>query len=536
MSHRATRPLILEVSLKTFKSGFSTNNIFAGFIVAVVALPLCIAFAIASGANPMAGIVSGVAGGFIAGLFGSSRFQVSGPAAAFITIIYGLIAEHGPQVLLAATFLAGLVVIAIGLLRLGKAMELMPHSVIVGFTTGIGVLILLGQIPPGLGIEAKGHDIIEKLAYTATHLHDGNPWELVVMIATVVTAILWSRTRMARWLPAPLVALLAGTALSLALARAGHPVRTIGALYEISVGSVGISPDFLTALTTHLDKIVPAAFTLGILIAVESLLSSKALDAMTNTRHDPDRELFGLGLANLVVPFIGGLPASGVIVRGSTNVVSGGTEKTAAILHAVFLAAFVALLYDAIGLLPMASLAAVLLLTARRLIEVHEIRTIARIDTSEGMLTVLTVLLTVTIDLTVSVPVGIALMLVLALRGMLSDHRVDVHDVRGQAVLTVNHGIIFLTSASLAGEIAARLADGKVRTLNLCEMSYLDATGALMLADLLDRHPHVQVWVAERTNSDRLHRAGVARQRIALVGNRVVNLPEVFQRIQASGA
>jgi len=145
------------------------------------------------------------------------------------------------------------------------------------------------------------------------------------------------------------------------------------------------------------------------------------------------------------------------------------------------------------------------------------------------------VLLTVTIDLTVSVPVGIALMLVLALRGMLSDHRVDVHDVRGQAVLTVNHGISFLTSASLAREIAARLADGKVRTLNLCEMSYLDATGALMLADLLDRYPHVQVWVAERINSDKLHRAGIARQCIALVSNRVVNLPEVFQRIQASG-
>lgn len=522
--------------MKTFLSTFSPNNIFAGFIVAVVALPLCIAFAIASGANPMAGIVSGVVGGLIAGLFGSSRFQVSGPAAAFITIIYGLIAEHGVQVLLAATFLAGLVVIAIGLLRLGKSMELMPHSVIVGFTTGIGVLILLGQIPAGLGIEAQGHDIIEKLAYTATHLDSGNPWELVVMIATVLAALFWCRTRLAKWLPAPLIALLAGTALSLAMASAGHPVRTIGTLYEISITNVGVSPDFLTALTTQLDKIIPAAFTLGILIAVESLLSAKALDAMTNTRHDPDRELFGLGLANLVVPFIGGLPTSGVIVRGSTNVMSGATAKTAAILHAAFLAAFVALLYGAISLLPMASLAAVLLLTAHRLIEVHEIRTIARIDPREGLLTGLTALLTVTIDLTVSVPVGIALMLVLALRGILSDHRIDVRDVRGQAVLTLNHGISFLTSSRMSGELSARLADGSVRTLNLCEMSYLDATGALMLADQFDRHPHLQAWVADPINADKLHRAGVARQRISLIGNRVVNLPEVFRRIQTSGA
>lgn len=522
--------------MKTLLSGFSPNNIFAGFIVAVVALPLCIAFAIASGANPMAGIISGVVGGLIAGLFGSSRFQVSGPAAAFITIIYGLIAQHGLPVLLAATFLAGLVVIAIGLLRLGKAMELMPHSVIVGFTTGIGVLILLGQIPAGLGIDAKGHDIIEKLAYTATHFREGNPWELVVMIATVTAAPLWAKTRLARWLPAPLIALLAGTILSLALADAGHPVRTIGALYDISVDNVGVSADFLATVTSHLDKILPAALTLGILIAVESLLSSKALDGMTNTRHSPDRELFGLGLANLVVPFVGGLPTSGVIVRGSTNVMSGGTEKTAAIFHALFLAAFVALLYRFISMLPMASLAAVLLLTARRLIEVHEIRTIAKIDHREGLLTALTVLLTVTIDLTVSVPVGIALMLVLALRGMLADNRLDVRDLHGQPVLTVNNGISFLTSSALRKEIDAHLADGNVRTLNLCNVSYLDATAALMLAELCDQHPHARVWVAERGNFDKLQRAGIANQRITLVGNRIVNLPEVFHRIQAAGA
>lgn len=522
--------------MKSLLSGFTINNIFAGFIVAVVALPLCIAFAIASGANPMAGIVSGVVGGFIAALFGSSRFQVSGPAAAFITIIYGIVVQQGLPVMLAATFVAGLVVLAIAFLRLGKIMELMPHSVIVGFTTGIGVLILLGQIPAGLGIEAKGKDVIEKLVYTAAHFREGSLYELTVLVVTVTTALLWGKTRLAKWLPAPLMALAAGTSLSLGFASAGHDVRTIGALYNISVDSLGVSLDFLSAATTHLNKVVLAGFTLGFLIAVESLLSSKALDGMTGTRHNPDRELIGLGLANLVVPFFGGLPASGVIVRGSTNVMAGATQKTAALFHAAFLAAFVALLYSYIRLLPMASLAAVLLLTARRLIEIHEIQVIARIDKWEGILAVLTVFLTVTVDLTVSVPVGVALMLILALRRMLEDNRLDVCDQHGHSVLAVNNSLSFLTSGSIKKEMEGHLADDRVRALNLLEVPFIDSTGALMVADILKKYSQLRVWVADRVSFDKLHHAGVAEKRIALMGNRMVNLPQVYQQIHRAAA
>ena len=520
--------------MKSLLTGFSINNIFAGFIVAVVALPLCIAFAIASGTNPMAGIVSGVVGGLIAAAFGSSRFQVSGPAAAFITIIYGVIAHHGLPVLMAATFVAGVVVLAIAFLRLGKVMELMPHSVIVGFTTGIGVLILLGQIPAALGITAAGKDVIEKLGYTFAHIREGSLDELVVLCVTVAAALLWAKTRLARWIPAPLVALGAGTALSLALASGGYGVRTIGTLYDISINSLGFSPGFFAAIPQHLNAVLLSGFTLGILIAVESLLSSKALDSMTGTKHNPDRELIGLGLANLAVPFLGGLPASGVIVRGSTNVMSGATEKTAAILHALFLAAFVALLYNYIRLLPMASLAAVLLLTARRLIEVHEIRTIARIDKWEGALAVLTVILTVTLDLTVSVPLGVVLMLLLALKRMLEDNRLDICDQNGHAVLAINNSVSFLTSASIKKEMEGHLADPRVRAVNLLEVPFIDSTGAIMLAEVLKQHPSVRVWLADRTSFDKLRHAGIDEKRLALMGNRVVNLPGVFQRIQAT--
>lgn len=520
--------------MRALFSGLRLNNLFAGFIVAVVALPLCIAFAIASGANPMAGIVSGVVGGLIAAVAGSSRYQVSGPAAAFITILYAIVAQHGMTALLAATFLAGLVVLLIAALRLGRLMELMPHSVIVGFTTGIGVLILLGQVPAALGIDAPGKDALSKVAYTLSHWREGHLAELAVLAATLAAALGWGRLPLARWIPAPLVALAAGTGSALALAKAGLPVRTIGALYEISIAGIGWSTDFLAAIPTHLAVVAPAGLTLGILIAVESLLSARALDTMTGTRHNPDRELLGLGLANLAVPFLGGLPASGVIVRGSTNVMSGANHQTAAAFHAICLAAFVALLFAVIGMLPLAALAAILLLTARRLIEVHELKTIARIDPLEGVLALATTVLTVTIDLTVSVPVGVAVMLILALRRMLADKRLDVCDQHGHTVLAISGTVSFLTSTGLLSEMERHLQHGRVRALNLLDAHYIDSTGALMLARLLDRHPRLQVWVAQQGTSDRLTHAGVPRERMTLLGNRVVDLPAVFSKIQHS--
>lgn len=513
-------------------SGFRLNNLFAGFIVAVVALPLCIAFAIASGANPMAGIISGVVGGLIAAVAGSSRYQVSGPAAAFITILYAIIAQHGFPALLAATFVAGLVVLLIAGLRLGRLMELMPHSVIVGFTTGIGVLILLGQVPAALGIDAPGKDALAKVAYTVSHWREGHLNELGVLAATLCSALLWARCPLARWVPAPLVALGAGMASALLLAHAGLPVRTIGALYDISIDGIAWSTDFLGTIPTHLAAVAPAGLTLGILIALESLLSARALDTMTGTRHNPDRELLGLGLANLAVPFLGGLPASGVIVRGSTNVMSGANHQAAAAIHALCLAAFVALLFKVIGMLPLAALAAILLLTARRLIEVHELRMIARIDRLEGALAVATTVLTVTVDLTVSVPVGVALMLLLVLRRMLDDKRLDVCDQHGHTVLAVSGTVSFLTSAGLLVEMEHHLGDARVRTLNLLDAHYIDATGAVMIARLLDRHPRLQVWAAQQSMSDRLTHAGVPAERITLLGNRVVHLPAVFSNLQ----
>jgi SulP family sulfate permease len=522
--------------MKNYLSGFTLNNVFAGFIVAVVALPLCIAFAIASGASPMSGIVSGVAGGFIAAALGSSRFQVSGPAAAFITLIFGVVSQHGMDVLLASTVAAGLVVLLIAGLRLGRMMELMPHSVLVGFTAGIGVLILLSQLPAALGIEAKGANIIEKLAFTFGHLEQAHYTELPVLGATLLAALAWKKTRLARWIPAPLVALIAGTAVGQALVATGNPVRTVGALYELSVTGLGVSAGFLATLAGHAQTVALTGFTLGVLIAVESLLSAKALDQMGGGKHDPDRELLGLGIANLAVPFIGGIPVSGVIVRGSTSVAGGATHRTAAMFHAAFLLLFVLLLFPAIKLLPMAALAAVLVLTALRLIEIHELHRILRIDRYEGALALLTVVLTVSIDLTVSVPVGVALMLVLALKRMLEDRRLDVVDQHGHTVVAINSSVTFLTASGLKREIEHHVRDDRVRALNLLDSHFIDATGALMIAELCRGEPRLEVWVRDQSGFDKLEHAGVEAARIRILGNRMVNLPEVFRHIEASPA
>jgi sulfate permease, SulP family len=512
------------------------NNILAGLIVAVVALPLCIAFAIASGASPMAGVVSGVVGGGIAAVSGSSRFQVSGPAAAFITVIAGIIASHGLPVLMAATFGAGFIVIAIGLLKLGRLMEFMPHPIIVGFTTGIGLLILIGQIPVALGVAAEGEDAIAKLINTVRDIHTISIQEVVIVALSFIAALSWGRTRFNRWVPAPLVALGVGLGMAELMAWQGLPVATVGAAYSVSVEGLGVSTDFLQTILSDTNAVLLSALTLGLLIAVESLLSAKALDSVTNTTHDPNRELFGLGLANTVVPFLGGLPVSGVIVRGSTNVMSGATKKSAALMHAVFLGIFVAALASVVARLPMAALAAVLFMTAIRLIEVGEIRKIHLMGAAEGRLAILTAALTVLVDLTVSVPVGLALTLLLVLRRTLKHGTIAVRERHGVHVADPGTQVTFLTSPRIRPQIDAALESETkpVRALDLSKVSAMDATGLSMVAEVLDRHPHLDVWVASAEKTLALQHAGVAEDRIHILGNRLVRLRDVLAAIQSN--
>lgn len=512
------------------------NNVLAGLIVAVVALPLCIAFAIASGASPMAGLVSGVVGGAIAAIFGSSRFQVSGPAAAFITVIAGIIASHGLPVLMAATFCAGFIVIGISVLKLGRLMEFMPHPIIVGFTTGIGLLILIGQIPVALGVAAEGDDAIAKLIDTVRDIHTVSIQEVVIVGLSFASALAWSRTRFNKWVPAPLVALGVGLGTAELVVWQGLPVATVGAAYNVSIDGLGFSANFLQTILSNPSAVLLSALTLGLLIAVESLLAAKALDSLTDSSHDPNRELFGLGLANTAVPFLGGLPVSGVIVRGSTNVMSGATNKSAALMHAIFLGIFVAALASVVARLPMAALAAVLFMTAMRLIEVGEIRKIHLMGATEGRLAILTAVLTVLVDLTVSVPVGLALTLLLVLRRMLAHGSIAVRERHGVQVADPGTQLTFLTSPRIRPQIDAALDNEAkpVQALDLTRVSAMDATGLSMVAEVIDRHPHLDVWVASAEKTPALQSAGVPEDRIHILGNKLVRLRDVLATIQAS--
>lgn len=523
--------------MKFVLENLKINNIFAGFIVAVVALPLCIAFAIASGVHPIAGIISGTLGGLLAALFGSSRFQVSGPAAAFITIIYGIVATHGVTALLAATFLAGIVVLLIAVFRLGKLMEFMPHSVIVGFTTGIGFLILLSQFPVALGIDAKGQDAVDKLIYTFSSLGDAKPFEFVLLVITLAITVIYARTRLARWIPAPLVALLIGATGTILLESYEIDIRTIGEQYNVSLDHLSASTDFLSHFTAlsqaQMTEVIIAGITLGLLIAVETLLSARALDSMTRSTHNPDRELIGHGLANLAVPFFGGIPVSGVIVRGSTNVMAGATAKSASILHAIFLAVFVAILFPLVKMLPLVALAAVLILTAKRLLEVKEIRRIFCIDSTEGLLVITTTVLTVAIDLTVSVPVGVVIMLLIAIRRMMNEKSIDIVDYGDRSVMTVETGMNFLTGVTLKDNIVRHLANNpRIREIDLGKSPSIDASGAIMLAETLKEYPEVCVTVSSSQRMNQLLHAGIPKHQITMKGNGVVDMPSVYKGIQ----
>ncbi len=518
--------------MKTLIASLSTNNVFAGLVVAVVALPLCIAFAVASGAHPVAGIVSGVVGGFLAAAFGSSRFQVSGPSAAFITVVLGIVSQHGVQVMLAATLAAGVIVMLAGALRLGRVMDLMPRSVLVGFTTGVGVLIVLSQVPAALGIDAQGKDVLHKIADAFGRIDQANPSELLVLAATAAAALVWGRTRLARRVLPALVALFASALLASALTRTGAHLRMLGDAFGGLAQSLAPSAGFLATLPSHHHTILLGGLTLGFLIALETLLASSALDRMGGGRHDPDRELLGVGLANVAVPFLGGIPVSGVIVRGSANVAAGASSRSAAMLHALFLGLFVLAFSPLLAALPMAGLAAVLVLAAVKLVDPGRMWQIFRIDRTEGATALLTAGLTVAVDLTVSVPLGVSLMLVLALRRMLAERRVDVEDRLDHTVVALRTSVNFLTAAGIRDEVERHL-DERVRSIDLVDAHHIDGTGALVLADLLAPHPGLEVRVRDAATYDRLAHAGVAAERMRLVGSELVDLPGVFEGIAA---
>lgn len=402
----------LLTTLKTYNLKLFAADAFAGVTVAMVALPLSLAIAIASGADPGAGLVTAIVAGFLISALGGSRVQIGGPTGAFIVVVYGVIAAHGYDGLVLATLMAGVILLIAGFLRAGNLIQFIPEAVVNGFTLGIALIIAASQIKDllGLQIENLPADFLEKLQALWQGRDSFNPAALGIGLSTLLFIILFRRLA-PRW-PGLIVAV----GLTSAVAALLHmPVDTIAGRFGALPSSLPM-PAFPEVTLARLQELLPSALIIAFLAGVESLLSAMVADRMIEGHHRPNAELIAQGAANLGSAFFAGLPATGAIARTATNVKAGGRTPVAGIVHALTLLAILLFASGLAGRLALPALAGLLLLTAWNMSEPHKWRDYARLPLEDRLILLLTLALTVLTDLTIAIGVGVAIGLALRLR------------------------------------------------------------------------------------------------------------------------
>lgn len=382
------------------------SDLRAGFITAVVALPLAIAFAIASGVPPVMGLYTAIVAGVLGSAFGGSRFSITGPTGAMTVIILSTVQRFGLEGLLLAGLLAGLIQVLFGMLRIGRFVAYIPLPVVSGFTAGIGVIIFVGQLANSLGLQIPAEEFIgNTIRDVALELAHVNLTAILISAGTIIflTLIprLVRRIPLLPNIPPSLPPLIFSVA---AVILAGLQVPIVG---EIPHGLPQVS---LSLFSLELAReVLPSALTIALLGAIEALLCAVVCDGMTDTRHNSDRELKSQGLANIVMPFVGGIPATAAIARSAVNIREGAKTRGAGIMHALFLLAFMLFLSSLVANIPKAFLAGILMVVSVRMVNVEEIRTIARISKQDGLVLFITLGLTVFTDLVFAVQVGMFL-------------------------------------------------------------------------------------------------------------------------------
>jgi SulP family sulfate permease len=390
-------------------------DLIAGVIVGIVAIPLAIAFAIASGVTPDRGLVTAVVAGMLISALGGSRVQIGGPTGAFVVIVYGVVQQHGLDGLLIATIMAGVLLVALGLARVGAVIKFIPFPVTVGFTSGIALIIFSSQVKDLLGLDmgAVPAEFLEKWAAFAEAIGTINPWTTAIAGLTIAILVLWPRV--SRRVPAPFVALVVGTLLVVLL---DLPVETIGDRFGAITATIptpglpqGITLERLRALSSP-------ALTIALLGAIESLLSAVVADGMIGGRHRSNMELVAQGVANIVTPLFGGIPATGAIARTATNVRNGGRTPVAGMTHALTVLLVTLFFARWVAYIPLAVLAGILVIVAYHMSEWRTFRAELRSPGSDVMVLLATFLLTVLVDLSVAIQMGMVLAAFLFMRRM----------------------------------------------------------------------------------------------------------------------
>lgn len=529
-------------ALESWKAGLFgrphfMRNLGAGLVVGVVALPLAMAFAIASGARPEQGIYTGIVAGFLAALFGSSRVSISGPTGAFVVILAGVTTQYGIAGLQIATLMAGLILLVLGLVKLGGIIRFIPTPVITGFTSGIAVIIFVGQWKDFFGLTpaAAGQHFHEKLAALVAALPGWHGATTALAVGALALVVL--SPRVLRRIPSPLVAMLVITAVQATWQFEG--VATIGSAFGgIPAGLPALQ--FPEVSFARVLELIGPAFTIAMLGAIESLLCAVVADGMTGTRHNPNQELVGQGIANLAAPLFGGFAATGAIARTATNIRNGGDSPLAGIVHALFLVAVIVALAPLAAHIPLAALAAILFVVAWNMSEArHFVDLLRHAPTNDRALLVITFLLTVFADLVIAVNVGVLLAALLFMKRMSETVKIEGESAETLAgvcpvavpqavqVYSIDGPLFFGAAATFERTLAGLHDDTRVLILRLGRVPIADATAMQALADVTRHFQQRGVTVRlceanERINEKLanfglLARVGQADARVSLV-------------------
>ena len=491
----------------TLKNGYDkqtlVQDLLAGVIVGIVALPLAIAFGIASGATPEAGILTAIVAGFIISFFGGSKVQIGGPTGAFIVIVYGIIQEYGMSGLAIATFMAGAFLILMGVLHLGTIIKYIPYPIVVGFTSGIALTIFATQIKDlfGLQIESVPAGFIDKWAVYFRHFDTVSWWSLLVGVGSILIIVF--TPKISRKLPGSLVAIIIMTIVCLILRGVGvEGIETIGDRFSISTELPQAEVPKIN--WDSIVRLAQPAMVIAMLGAIESLLSAAVADGVIGDRHDSNQELVAQGIANMVSPLIGGIPATGAIARTMTNINNGGRTPVAGIAHAIVLALIYLFLMPLVKFIPMACLAGILVVVSYNMSEWRSFKAILRNPKSDIIVLLVTFFLTVIFDLTVAIEVGVLIACLLCMKRMAETTNVSVlsdeidpnadSDVQGNLdhlvipegvkVYEINGPYFFGIGnkfEEMMGDMGGR---AKVRIIRMRKVPFIDSTGVHNLLNM----------------------------------------------------
>lgn len=511
------QPRIIEC-LKNYGKQQFTADMMAGVIVGIVAIPLAIAFGIASGVGPTEGLITAIIAGFIISAFGGTKVQIGGPTGAFIVIIYGIIQQFGLVGLMIATILAGIMLIVMGLTKMGTIIKFVPYPVIIGFTGGIALTIFSTQMNDffGMGIESVPADFIEKWICYFSNIASVNWGAFAIGLLSLLIIIF--TPKVSKKIPGSLVAIIIMTLVVWLLKEFTdfefvNSIKTIGDLYELPSGIPAPKlPEMNLAegetIWSVIRSLMPAAFTIAMLGAIESLLSAMVADGVISDKHNSNTELIGQGIANVVVPFFGGIPATGAIARTMTNINNGGRTPVAGIVHALILLLVLLFMGPLVGLIPMPCLAAVLIIVAYNMSGWRTFVSLYKGPKSDFAVLMTTFVLTVIFDLTIAIEIGLLLAVVLFLKRTSESveirHFQDEIDpnqeldiqINSEEKLTIPEGVdvyeidgpYFFGIANKFEEVMSRISQKpKVRIIRMRRVPFMDSTGIHNLEVLIEQ-------------------------------------------------